>query len=68
MPSTGILAPFVIENAELKRASLEGQIVVFDRLRMLSARREVPFALPDDLRDDVKAWMKVRVDDLPLVS
>lgn len=68
MPSTGILAPFVIENAELKRASLEGQIVVFDRLRMLSAKREAPFDLPDDLREAVQAWMKVRVDDLPLVS
>lgn len=68
MPSTGILAPFVIENAELKRASLEGQIVMFDRLRMLSAKRQVPFDLPNDLRDDVKAWMQVRVDDLPLVS
>ncbi|MDF0596313.1 hypothetical protein [Psychromarinibacter halotolerans] len=66
MPSTGIIAPFVIESAELKRASLEGQAIVFDRLRLLSAKRENPIELPDELANDLKAWMQVRVDALPI--
>lgn len=65
-PSTGIIAPFVIENAELKRASLEGQAIVFDRIRLLSAKRAAPIVLPDDLADDLRAWMAVRIADLPM--
>ncbi len=65
-PSTGIIAPFVIENAELKRASLEGQAIVFDRIRLLSAKRSLPVELPEDLADELREWMRVRVEALPV--
>ena len=66
-PSTGIVAPFVIDEAKLKRAALQGQIIVFDRLRILSARREYPVALPPELDESLRNWMKPRVDELPFV-
>ena len=65
-PSTGIIAPFVIENAELKRASLAGQAIVFDRIRLLSAKRSLPIELPAQLAIDLKNWMANRIDKLPM--
>ena len=64
-PSTGIVAPFVIDTDKLKRASLEGQTIIFDRLRILSARREYPVALPAELNVALRAWMEPRVTELP---
>lgn len=64
-PSTGIVAPFVIEDSELRRAALTGQVVVFDRLRMLSSAEEAGIALPEELRVELLEWMTPRVDDLP---
>lgn len=66
VPSTGIIAPFVIETPELKRASLQGQVIVFDRIRILSAKRAVPITLPKDLADELREWMAVRIADLPM--
>lgn len=65
MPSTGIVAPFVIENPELKRASLQGQVIVFDRIRLLSAKRAFPIVLPNELANDLREWMAIRIADLP---
>lgn len=65
-PSTGIIAPFIIESADLKRASLAGQAIVFDRIRLLSAKRSLPIALPVDLADDLRDWMTPRIANLPM--
>lgn len=64
-PSTGIVAPFVIEAGELRRAALDGQVVVFDRLRMLSAARAAGTTLPRDLLAELLEWMGPRIEDLP---
>ena len=64
-PSTGIVAPFVIEFEELKRAALTGQVVVFDRVRMLSAAKEYGVTLSPELVSDLLDWMNPRVTDLP---
>ena len=64
-PSTGIVAPFVIEDRELRRAALVGQVVVFDRLRMLSAAEAAGITLPEDLLAELLDWMRPRVSDLP---
>ena len=67
-PSTGIVAPFVIEDSELRRAALDGQVVVFDRLRMLSAARAAGTTLPEDLTSELLEWMGRRAKDLPRVA
>ncbi|QTH19565.1 hypothetical protein HRJ34_14365 [Rhizorhabdus wittichii] len=64
-PSTGIAAPFVVDPKELKTAALIGQIVVFDRLRLLSAVQGGALQLEDELSAEVIAWMQPRVDALP---
>ena len=64
-PSTGIVAPFVIGERELRRAALIGQVVVFDRLRMLSSARAAGITLPEELLAELLAWMQPRVTDLP---
>lgn len=64
-PSTAIAAPFVIDSPELKRAALEGQIAVFDRLRMVSAANTAEIALPDALTKRLIAWMTPRVASIP---
>lgn len=64
-PSTGIVAPFVIEEKELKKAALTGQVIVFDRLRMLSAVRMESVELATDLLDDLINWLQPRVVSLP---
>ena len=64
-PSTGIVAPFVVEERELRIAALSGQVVVFDRLRLLSAVRSHNLALVKDLIDELSAWMRPRVKGLP---
>lgn len=64
-PSTGIAAPFVIDPKELKIAALVGQIVVFDRLRLLNAADDGQVMLDNQFKADVIAWMQPRVDALP---
>ena len=64
-PSTGIVAPFVIEDKDLRRAALRGQVVVFDRLRMLSAVGDARITLETDLLTELLEWMWARVRDLP---
>ena len=64
-PSTGIAAPFVIDDKELRLAALTGQVVVFDRLRILSAARSAKITLAEDLSTELLAWMRPRIADLP---
>ena len=65
LPSTGIVAPFVISSRELKTAALEGQVTVFDRLRLLSSVIDKNIKLPDDLSDKLIKWMSSRIDVMP---
>jgi hypothetical protein len=64
-PSTGIVAPFVIDSNELRFAALLGQVIVFDRIRLIQAAREGNVELPEDLAHELAAWMTPRVDQLP---
>lgn len=64
-PSTGIVAPFVIEDRELSKAALVGQVIVFDRLRMLSSAEAAGVSLPQGLLAELLDWMHPRVGDLP---
>ena len=63
-PSTGIAAPFVVDGDELRRAGLEGQTIVLDRLRMLSAATDAGISLSEELGDRVRDWMRPRVESL----
>ncbi len=63
-PSTGIAAPFVVDDDELRRAALQGQTIILDRLRMLSAATSAAISLPEHLRDTVRDWMHPRVESL----
>ncbi len=67
-PSTGMVAPFVIDARELRRAALTGQVVVFDRIRAISAARKVGVAIERELREEVIGWMTPRVNGLPRVN
>ena len=64
-PTTGIVAPSIIEDKDLRIAALTGQTVVFDRLRLLSAAKEHGVELMLDLREELSTWMRPRVDGLP---
>lgn len=68
LPSTGIIAPFVIEDQQLRIASLLGQTIVFDRLRLLSAVQAGGVMLDDDLQDELKVWLRPRIAALPRAS
>ena len=63
-PSTGIAAPFVVNEDEVRQVGLEGQVVVLDRLRLLSAAVNAGISLPEDLRQGVRDWMRPRVESL----
>ena len=63
-PSTGIAAPFVVDHDQLRRAALQGQTIVLDRLRMLSAATSAGISLPKELGDRVRDWMRPRVESL----
>lgn len=67
-PSTGIVAPFVIDSKELSIAALIGQIIVFDRIRLLSAVRQGDVRLDGALSDELTNWLQPRVDGLPRVT
>lgn len=64
-PSTGIIAPFVIDDRELRIAALTGQVIVIDRLRLLSAARQGNVALNDDFKIEVNDWLRPRIEGLP---
>ena len=64
-PSNGIVAPFVIEEDELRFAAMTGQAVVFDRLRMLSAAKKEKVQISPSLERQLIDWMQPRVADIP---
>lgn len=64
-PSTGIAAPFVIDTPEMKRAALEGQITILDRIRMLRAASDAEVTLSDDTLAEVIDWLAPRIEALP---
>ena len=64
-PGTGIVAPFVIEEKELKIAALTGQSIVFDRLRLLSVVRTENIEFAVELLEELIGWLRPRVEDLP---
>ena len=68
-PSTGIVAPFVIDDVELRQSALEGQTIVFDRVRIVGALQEDNILVLDDiLLNELIDWMSPRVADLPKAS
>ena len=67
-PGAGLVAPFVIDDDRLRRSSLAGQIVIFDRVRTLSAAKSAHVELEGSLRNDVMDWMRPRVRSLPRVK
>lgn len=64
-PSTGIAAPFVIDNKELKMAALDGQITVLDRIRLLGSATSAQIEFPENLTARIIEWMRPRIDTLP---
>ena len=64
-PSTGIVAPFIVQSRELKTAALIGQSIIFDRLRLLSAADCHEVQLSHELKDRLVEWMQPRIDSLP---
>lgn len=66
-PSTGIVAPFVIDPKELSIAALMGQIIVFDRVRLLSAARQGDVHLDDAFKAELMNWLHPRIEGLPRV-
>ena len=67
-PSTGIAAPFVISDEKVRFAGLKGQIIVFDRLRLLHAAHEAKIDLPNNLINDLAAWLEPLVQSLPRIT
>ena len=64
-PSTGIAAPFVIQDRDFRTAALMGQITIFDRLRLLCAAGCLGVELSGDLNERLLQWMQPRIVDLP---
>ncbi len=64
-PSTGIVVPFIIDEDKMRQTSLEGQTVIFDRLRILSSVAEMKFELPNKLAKRLVQWMEPKIENLP---
>ena len=66
-PSTGIAAPFVISTEEIRLAGLEGQVTVFDRIRLLHAAYENQISLSEQVNNEVIEWVGQRVANIPKI-
>lgn len=64
-PSTGIVAPFVVEDWELRRGALNGQAIVIDRIRLINAANAGAIKFAADLHEELMAWLTPRVEALP---
>ena len=64
-PSAGLTAPFVISKEMLAQAQLEGHSIVLDRLRLLNGYYGESADIDTTLLDDVVAWCRPYVDQLP---
>ena len=67
-PGTGIAAPFVISEKDVRYAGLHGQIIVFDRLRLMSALLTEGLTLSDELRTELVEWIENLIPTLPQMS
>jgi hypothetical protein len=67
-PGAGIVAPFVIEDKELRMAGLRGQIVVFDRLRLMDVVHKANVNLPAALNAEIIDWVQARAQHLPAAN
>ena len=68
VPSTAIAAPFVITDEELRFAGLEGQVIVFDRARLLQGVVASNENLTDDLLDEIFNFVTAYLHHLPLAA
>ena len=66
-PGTGIVAPFFISTKEVRRAGLDGQVTVFDRIRLLQAAYENQISLSEQVNSEVIDWVDQRVADIPTI-
>ena len=66
-PGTGIVAPFVISTKEIRLAGLNGQVTVFDRIRLLHAAYENQISLSEQVNNEVIEWVDQRVADIPTI-
>lgn len=64
-PGAGIVAPFVINTEQILHAGLNGQVVVFDRLRLLYAINSEGIQFPRELLSDVINWIEPKIVDIP---
>lgn len=67
-PGTGIAAPFVIPAKKLKVASLQGQAIVLDRLRLLRAFYSDENAIDDNLKQELVGWLAPFIPELPTIK
>ncbi|MDE2673761.1 MAG: hypothetical protein OXH65_01475 [Paracoccaceae bacterium] len=66
-PSKGVAIPFIISNEEFENAALNGQIVIFDRYRLLRVTTCKRVKLSDDLKNRLLEWVQPKIENLPLV-
>ena len=64
-PSTGIVAPFVVDERDLRIAATTGRCLIFDRLRLLSAARSHKIELGGSLVNELRSWISLRANNLP---
>ena len=63
-PGTGIVAPFFISTKEVRLAGLNGQVTVFDRIRLLQAAYENQISLSEQVITKlsnglIKGWQNI---------
>jgi hypothetical protein len=64
-PSTGIVAPFIIDDKEIRRSGLRGQITVFDRVRLLHTIYNEGLQISDGLGSELEVWLEPRILSIP---
>lgn len=65
-PSTAIAAPFVISTKDLRLAGLKGQIIVFDRTRLLSSLSDEHVSLDEELLFELINFVAAYRANLPI--
>ncbi len=65
---TGVVAPFVIEDKDLRVYCLRDQVVVIERLRKRDAVHRNSLTLPDNVYTENIGWVEERAVTLPQVN
>ena len=52
----------------MKMATLERQVVVLDRVRLLHHFYEKGEAVPNELKDEIIDWLNPYIKDLPIIQ